>query len=960
MEFLDRFRSQPEWKHTDPAVRVLAVQDLPDQDQELLGSIAREDADAGVRRVAVGRLGHVETLLTIARDDEDEGVRAEAIVGLRHVALESTDTAIAEAALAGLEQPRDLLEVAKAAALERVGVAALLKLTDVKAIGTVARCAGHSAVRLEALVRVSDPAELASVALKSDYKDVALAALDKISSPPSAADRETLKAIATRARNKVAARRAKAVLRTLDEEPERPSLEKLHQTRLQLCLKVESLTGAEASDRADSELAEAKEQWAELQALSDLPEDDDLARRFVAASETLQASLARHADARAQEERRMRERAGAVAARVALFDAVDKIDGDAAMQLLDETRSAWTGLAPLDATVAEVETLRRRFERACRDCERRYGRWKTAQARQRRVEELVHDVERLVESADLAETRARWTPLQREWVQLTASQTNEMLQSRFRQAESRLRAREAEERERQTRQQRENLNRLQQLCQRVERGLQSECLSLKDVERDIRSTKIAKANLGFLPSKRDRDEITGRLKAVQVALRERRQELRVIDDWHRWANVGVQEQLCRRLEALRPMEDIAEVARHLRDILARWKQASDVPKDQSEVLWHRFKAAYDEIHPRCEAYFAQQVEERAEHLRRKLALCEEAEALASSTEWIKTAERLRQLQAAWKTVGPTPRRRHEQALWTRFRTACNQFFTRRKADLASRKQEWAKNLERKEQLCAQAAALAESTDWEAAATQVRRLQAEWRTVGPVRKNRSEATWERFRAACHHFFERYEQRDQIAFAAKLAEREALCRELEDMLPSGDAAVASPAPDGLAERVQGVRRRWQQAAEFPRTHYHALLSRFNNAVTRLLEIYPESFRGTDMDPERNLRKLEQLCTRVEEFLPKESGTGEAEASLAEVLASKWREALAANTMGARVDEEARRRAAMDEVRRAQAERKRLGRLPGERGKTLSERFHRACDRLFEQRPGSVSLGRSHGTG
>ena len=958
MGFFDRLHSQPGWKHTDPAVRVVAVEELPDEDQELLGNIAREDVDAGVRRVAVGRLGHVETLLTVARGDEDEGVRAGAIVGLRHLALGGTDEAVAEAALAGLEQPRDLVEVAAAAALERVAMAALLKLTDVKAIATVARRAGHASVRLEALVRVSDPAEFASVALKSDHKDVALAALDRLLPPASAADRETLKAIAARARNKATARRAKAVLRTLDGEPEQPSLEALRQKRLHLCLTVKSLTGFEVSDCAASELAGARQRWADLPAVSDGPEDADLARRFLAACEALQESLARHADARAGEERRVQERAKAVAVRVALCEVVDKIDGDVAVQLLDEARSAWTGLAPLDPTAAEGEPLRRRFELACRDCERRYEHWKAAHARQRRLEELVRDAEQLVESTDLAGTRARWAPLQQEWAQLTARQMDAVLQSRFQQAESRLRAREAEEREQQGRQRRENLSRLQQRCQEIESAAQTEGLALKDVERGIRSARTALANLDFLPSRRDRDELSRRLKTVQVALCYRLQEIKVIDDWHRWANVGVQEQLCRRLEALRPVEDDAEVVRQLRDILARWKQAS-VPEDQSEALWRRFKAAHDEIRPRCEAYFVQQANERADRLRRKVALCEEAEALATSTEWIKTAERLTRLQAAWKTIGPAPRR-HENALWTRFWTACNQFFTRRKTDLARRKEEWAKNLERKEQLCAQAAALVESTDWETAAAAVRRLQAEWKTVGPVRKNRSEAIWERFRTACNRFLERYEQRDQIAFAATLAEHEALCRELEEMLRSGEEAAASPAPERLAETVQGVRRRWQQAAELPRTHYYALSSRFTNAVTRLLEIYPESFRGTDLDPGRNLRTLEQLCARVEGFLAKGSGKDEAAVSLTEVLASKWREALAANTMGVRVDEEARWREAIDQVKRAQAENLRLNPLPGEKGKTLSERFRRACDRFFEQRPGRVSAGRDRRAG
>ena len=951
MGFLDRFRPLPEYQHADPAVRVMAVQELPDEAQDLLGAIAREDTDAGIRRVAAGRLSHVETLATIAHRDQDEGVRAAAAAGLRHLALEGTDEAVAEAALASLEQPRDLADVAKTATFESVSLAALGRLTDARAIGTVARRADHSSVRLEALARIVDPSEVGGVALKSDHKDVALAALDKLWNTTVPADREALKAIAVRARNKAAARRAKAMLRPLDEGPGRPGLEEHRQQQLQLCITVESLARSGAPDLATRELAGAQRQWAERQAASGWPDDDDLTQRFVAACETLHASVVRDADARAEKERQARERADAVAARVAACEAVDGIDGDAALHLLAEARSAWVGLTPLEPEGAEGEAVPRRFEQACRDCERRFERWKARQAQQDRLEGIVRDAEQLVQSSDLAAINARWGPLQREMAQ-ARGQATDVLQARFRQAASRLRARQAEERENRAAQQREHLSRLHQLCQELERAAQSEGSASEALKRGLRSVRTALENLGSLPTRRDREETTRRLRAVQVALQLRLLELRDIDDWRRWANLGVQETLCRRLEALRQVDAVPEVARQFRDIMTEWKRASEVPKDQSEALWRRFKAAHDEIQPRCDAYFARQAEERNNNLKRKVALCEEADALASSTGWLRTAERLTRLQAEWKTIGPAPRR-HEQALWTRFRAACHQFFTRRKADLVRRKEEWARNLEHKEQLCAGAEGLAESTDWEAAVAEVRRLQAEWNTVGPVRRSRADVVWQRFRTACSGFLERYDQRDQAALAANLAERGALCRQLEELASGADAA-ARQAPEGLAGKVQGIRRDWRQAAELPRTEADVFTARFTSVMARLLEVYPESFRGTDLDPGTNLRKLEELCARVEGHLARAWVGDGASASPAEVLASRWREALAANTMGVRVDEEAKWREAAEVVKRAQAERNRLGLLPGEQGRKLSARFKRACDRFFAQRPGRTSPG------
>ena len=79
-------------------------------------------------------------------------------------------------------------------------------------------------------------------------------------------------------------------------------------------------------------------------------------------------------------------------------------------------------------------------------------------------------------------------------------------------------------------------------------------------------------------------------------------------------------------------------------------------------------------------------------------------------------------------------------------------------------------------------------------------------------------------------------------------------------------------------------------------------------------------------------------------------------AEMLATKWRDALANNTMGVRVDESAKRRALIDEVKRFRTERRRIGQLPGEEARRLSQRFQKACERVSEAKGPSGLDGRS----
>jgi hypothetical protein len=63
---------------------------------------------------------------------------------------------------------------------------------------------------------------------------------------------------------------------------------------------------------------------------------------------------------------------------------------------------------------------------------------------------------------------------------------------------------------------------------------------------------------------------------------------------------------------------------------------------------------------------------------------------------------------------------------------------------------------------------------------------------------------------------------------------------------------------------------------------------------------------------------------------------------------KEALAANTIGGKVDEDSRWRAAAEDVRAAQASWSRLGPVPDDVRRALGDRFQRACRVITDRRP------------
>src|SRR5262249_41203817 len=246
-----------------------------------------------------------------------------------------------------------------------------------------------------------------------------------------------------------------------------------------------------------------------------------------------------------------------------------------------------------------------------------------------------------------------------------------------------------------------------------------------DAEAGLRDVRGAQADLAHAHPK-----LRQRFKSARAGLFAKAQELREADEWSRWGNATVQEELCKRMEGLGRRTEFERTARRLRAGDWGWADARYAPKDQAEALRQRYQSARSQVKVRLDAYFAKKSVSEAENLKAKLELCTQAEALVDSKEWLKAAEELKALQGRWEEGGPGAHRKGE-GVGKRSRAACDTFSTRRDQDLRQRKEQWGTNLAAKEALCQRAEALVESTDWEPAAAEIRKLQAEWKTVGAV-------------------------------------------------------------------------------------------------------------------------------------------------------------------------------------------------------------------------------------
>lgn len=217
-------------------------------------------------------------------------------------------------------------------------------------------------------------------------------------------------------------------------------------------------------------------------------------------------------------------------------------------------------------------------------------------------------------------------------------------------------------------------------------------------------------------------------------------------------NLGLKTELCVATEELaaQPLTTRKEWNRasdRLLEIQKTWKTIGFAPKKDNNRIYERFRTACDRFFEAKRQFYAGVKAEMEHNLQLKLELCEAAESLSGSEEWKKATDELIALQARWKQIGAVARR-HSDAVWKRFRAACDKFFERKSAHFASVDDEHEENLRRKLALLDEM----EAADVKAGGYEViRDFQRRWGEIGFVPIKQKDAVQKRYKAAVDALF-----------------------------------------------------------------------------------------------------------------------------------------------------------------------------------------------------------------
>ena len=235
-------------------------------------------------------------------------------------------------------------------------------------------------------------------------------------------------------------------------------------------------------------------------------------------------------------------------------------------------------------------------------------------------------------------------------------------------------------------------------------------------------------------AKEQREEIWARFKAASTVINKKHQQhfeqLRAQEE----DNLAKKTALCEQVEAIAKEENkgTADWEKHTKqiiDIQSEWKKIGFAPQKMNVKIFERFRKTCDDFFGRKALFFKELKQRYAENAEKKKVLVEKAQALADSTDWKSTSDKLIALQKEWKTIGTVPRRLGDQ-LWNDFLGACNKFFEARNAANAGTRNEEHSNLSKKKDIVTQLKALAESAG-DNLQESVQKLVEEYQAIGHV-------------------------------------------------------------------------------------------------------------------------------------------------------------------------------------------------------------------------------------
>ena len=373
-------------------------------------------------------------------------------------------------------------------------------------------------------------------------------------------------------------------------------------------------------------------------------------------------------------------------------------------------------------------------------------------------QEIVGKGKEVAESSEWQYASLEFDNLRHKWsegpeVEEDDEEIYKKLNDRFQQSLELFNERKSRHYDEMNRQKLKNLEHKKNLLERLEKIIDNKKWHAYN---EIKGIQKRWDNIRMLPPG-EGDKLESRYKQLQQIFEENRVEYLVQRKQKEEDNLQVKLLILDKMELIfknidDKVDDWGGVEKEYQELLREWKKVGRVPREKSGELWQRYKAVrsgYIEKKLEYNEDYRKQVES---NIKKKVKLCEEAEALLEDEDLASAARTINKLHKRWKETGPVPREKAED-LWNRFKSASDAFNKEKSDNIELLRTQEKENYESKLELCAKAESIQDTDDWKGGTKAMQDLMETWKEIGPVPRRKTRKIWKRFKKAMDVFYQR---------------------------------------------------------------------------------------------------------------------------------------------------------------------------------------------------------------
>ncbi|HYW34228.1 MAG TPA: DUF349 domain-containing protein, partial [Balneolaceae bacterium] len=324
---------------------------------------------------------------------------------------------------------------------------------------------------------------------------------------------------------------------------------------------------------------------------------------------------------------------------------------------------------------------------------------------------------------------------------------------KFTKAEENFHERRTEHLEKSNKKRKENLSKKQDLLNQIEGLVQAQKWSAVN---KIKQLQNRWRNIGPVPKEQAHDlhekyqSLINEFKSHKV---DRLVEKRQKREDNLMMKMTVLDKMDRVAEAIdHTTENWQEIDEKFSDLTRQWKKIGRVPREKSNNVWDRYKAAQDKYYDKKYRYHRDHRSKVDSFTAKKENVIEDAEALVEMDNLAKAARKVNKLHRRWKKIGNLPQRKEDE-LWDRFKSATDKFNEKKANNAELIRQQEEEHYQQKLKLIERAEQIKDTTDWKEGHNKMQSMMDQWKKIGPVPRKKSDKIWKQFKGAMDVFYDR---------------------------------------------------------------------------------------------------------------------------------------------------------------------------------------------------------------